>query len=272
MHRSPPIGAATATARSHDESHRAVRPEPYRQPLSDRGGVEMGAKPRAEAHPGDRRRHNRAADTKLASRGEAAWIVPRPGDGAECAVPFPPSRLGNAAELPRTTRCRCAGAMDGFSIAIVMLTFLLAGGVKGVVGLGLPTVSVALLSAAFGSRPALPLLVIPSFVTNVWQGAIGGTHSPCSSASAQPSRSFPSPPGSGTTTSSPRRRRRWIGCSAQPWWSMRAWASGGPAVGTVASGAGPDSARRARQRADHRRQRDLRESHRDVSGSARSGP
>ena len=64
--------------------------------------------------------------------------------------------------------------MDGVSIAIVMLTFLLAGGVKGVVGLGLPTVSVALLSAAFGIEAALPLLVIPSFVTNVWQGAAGG--------------------------------------------------------------------------------------------------
>ena len=64
--------------------------------------------------------------------------------------------------------------MDALSITIVMLTFLLAGGVKGVVGLGLPTVSVALLSAAFGIEAALPLLVIPSFVTNVWQGAIGG--------------------------------------------------------------------------------------------------
>ena len=65
-------------------------------------------------------------------------------------------------------------SMDTFSITIVMLTFLLAGGVKGVVGLGLPTVSVALLSAAFGIEAALPLLVIPSFVTNVWQGAVGG--------------------------------------------------------------------------------------------------
>ena len=65
-------------------------------------------------------------------------------------------------------------AMDTLSITIVMLTFLLAGGVKGVVGLGLPTVSVALLSAAFGIEAALPLLVIPSFVTNVWQGAVGG--------------------------------------------------------------------------------------------------
>ena len=65
-------------------------------------------------------------------------------------------------------------AVDALSITIVMLTFLLAGGVKGVVGLGLPTVSVALLSAAFGIEAALPLLVVPSFVTNVWQGAIGG--------------------------------------------------------------------------------------------------
>ena len=64
--------------------------------------------------------------------------------------------------------------MDGLSITVVMLTFLLAGAVKGVVGLGLPTASVALLSAAFGIEAALPLLVIPSFVTNVWQGAVGG--------------------------------------------------------------------------------------------------
>ena len=64
--------------------------------------------------------------------------------------------------------------MDALSISIVMLVFLLAGGVKGVVGLGLPTVAIALLSATFGIEAALPLLVIPSFVTNVWQGAIGG--------------------------------------------------------------------------------------------------
>ena len=64
--------------------------------------------------------------------------------------------------------------MDTFSITFVMATFLLAGGVKGVVGLGLPTVSIALLSATLGIEAALPLLVIPSFVTNVWQGAVGG--------------------------------------------------------------------------------------------------
>lgn len=64
--------------------------------------------------------------------------------------------------------------MDALSITVVMLTFLIAGGVKGVVGLGLPTVAVALLTATFGIEAALPLLVIPSFVTNVWQGMSGG--------------------------------------------------------------------------------------------------
>ena len=64
--------------------------------------------------------------------------------------------------------------MDALSITVVMLVFLVAGGVKGVVGLGLPTVSIALLSATLGIEAALPLLVIPSFVTNVWQGAVGG--------------------------------------------------------------------------------------------------
>ena len=64
--------------------------------------------------------------------------------------------------------------MDAVSLTFVMATFLLAGGVKGVVGLGLPTVSIALLSATLGIEAALPLLLIPSFVTNVWQGAVGG--------------------------------------------------------------------------------------------------
>ncbi len=64
--------------------------------------------------------------------------------------------------------------MDILSISFVMLTFLLAGSIKGIVGLGLPTVSIALLSAVFGIEAALPLLVIPSLVTNVWQGAVGG--------------------------------------------------------------------------------------------------
>lgn len=63
---------------------------------------------------------------------------------------------------------------DMVDVVIVLLVFLLAGGVKGVVGLGLPVVSLVLLSAWFGIEKAMPLLVIPSLVTNLWQASIGG--------------------------------------------------------------------------------------------------
>jgi uncharacterized membrane protein YfcA len=47
--------------------------------------------------------------------------------------------------------------------------FLLAGLVKGVLGMGLPTVAMGLLALALPPADAAALLVIPSLVTNVWQ-------------------------------------------------------------------------------------------------------
>lgn len=63
---------------------------------------------------------------------------------------------------------------DPAVLAIVLATFVLAGTVKGVIGLGLPTVSLALLTVALDLPSAMALLLLPSFVTNVWQGAVGG--------------------------------------------------------------------------------------------------
>ena len=60
------------------------------------------------------------------------------------------------------------------SLVIVGLTFLFAGAVKGVIGLGLPTVSLGLLTATYGLTPAMALLIGPSLVTNLWQGVTGG--------------------------------------------------------------------------------------------------
>jgi uncharacterized membrane protein YfcA len=53
-------------------------------------------------------------------------------------------------------------------------TFLIAGAVKGIIGLGLPTVSLALLTVALDLPTAMALLLMPSFVTNLWQSAVGG--------------------------------------------------------------------------------------------------
>ena len=63
---------------------------------------------------------------------------------------------------------------DPSILAIVLATFVLAGTVKGVIGLGLPTVSLALLTVALDLPSAMALLLLPSFITNVWQAAVGG--------------------------------------------------------------------------------------------------
>ena len=60
------------------------------------------------------------------------------------------------------------------NIALVSVTFLVAGIVKGVIGLGLPTVSLALLTATLGLKEAMALMLIPSLVTNLWQAFVGG--------------------------------------------------------------------------------------------------
>lgn len=57
--------------------------------------------------------------------------------------------------------------------AYVAFIFLLAGAVKGVVGLGLPTVAMGLLSLSMPPAEAAAILLLPSFITNVWQLAEG---------------------------------------------------------------------------------------------------
>ena len=54
-------------------------------------------------------------------------------------------------------------------IAIVAVVFLLAGLVKGVVGLGLPTLSMGLLASVMPPAHAAVILILPSFLTNAWQ-------------------------------------------------------------------------------------------------------
>jgi uncharacterized membrane protein YfcA len=63
------------------------------------------------------------------------------------------------------------------SILILSVTagaFLLAGFVKGVIGLGLPTVAIGLLGLVMTPAQAAAILVVPSLITNVWQLVTGG--------------------------------------------------------------------------------------------------
>ena len=58
-------------------------------------------------------------------------------------------------------------------ILYVLAIYCLAGCVKGVVGLGLPTISIALVATVLGLKEAMVLLIIPSLVTNLVQAMAG---------------------------------------------------------------------------------------------------
>ena len=62
---------------------------------------------------------------------------------------------------------------SGPVLLLTALGFLLAGVVKGVIGLGLPTVAIGFLTLVMLPSQAAALLVVPSLVTNVWQLAAG---------------------------------------------------------------------------------------------------
>lgn len=59
------------------------------------------------------------------------------------------------------------------SMLFVGFVFALAGFVKGLIGLGLPTVSMGLLAVVMPPVEAAAILILPSFVTNVWQMLAG---------------------------------------------------------------------------------------------------
>jgi uncharacterized membrane protein YfcA len=59
-------------------------------------------------------------------------------------------------------------------IAYAMAVYLIAGTVKGVIGFGMPIVSLAMLAAVIGLTESIVLMLVPALVTNIWQGITGG--------------------------------------------------------------------------------------------------
>ena len=57
---------------------------------------------------------------------------------------------------------------------MALAAFLAGGLVKGTVGIGLPTVAVAILSTGMELRTAIALMAIPAVTTNVYQASRGG--------------------------------------------------------------------------------------------------
>jgi hypothetical protein len=63
----------------------------------------------------------------------------------------------------------------GFIIALTIATFLLAGSVKGVIGLGLPSIAIGLLALVMAPAQAAAIMIFPTLVTNIWQ-MLAGPH------------------------------------------------------------------------------------------------
>jgi uncharacterized membrane protein YfcA len=58
-------------------------------------------------------------------------------------------------------------------LIVIAAVFLLAGFVKGAIGLGLPTVAIGLLAVSMPPARALAIVIVPAIVTNVWQTFVG---------------------------------------------------------------------------------------------------
>jgi uncharacterized membrane protein YfcA len=58
-------------------------------------------------------------------------------------------------------------------LLLIAAAFLLAGFIKGALGLGLPTVAMGLLAVAMPPAQALAIVIVPAIVTNIWQTFVG---------------------------------------------------------------------------------------------------
>jgi uncharacterized membrane protein YfcA len=58
-------------------------------------------------------------------------------------------------------------------LILIAAAFLLAGFIKGVIGMGLPTVAMGLLAVTMPPSRALAIVIVPAIITNIWQTFVG---------------------------------------------------------------------------------------------------
>jgi hypothetical protein len=80
--------------------------------------------------------------------------------------------LCNLQIVPITPIGQCAPMVDSL-LLLIAGAFLLAGFIKGVLGLGLPTVAMGLLAVTMPPAQALAIVIVPAIVTNIWQTFVG---------------------------------------------------------------------------------------------------
>lgn len=66
-----------------------------------------------------------------------------------------------------------SSSMPDSILVVIAAVFLLAGFVKGTIGMGLPTVAIGLLATQMPPAHALAIVIVPAIVTNIWQTFVG---------------------------------------------------------------------------------------------------
>lgn len=59
------------------------------------------------------------------------------------------------------------------TVALILGAFFLAGLIKGLLGMGLPLITLAILASTLGVRETLSVMLIPGIATNAWQALAG---------------------------------------------------------------------------------------------------
>jgi len=77
--------------------------------------------------------------------------------------------------LPPSVNVRAmpSSISDPGLLIVIAAVFLLAGFVKGTIGMGLPTVAMGLLATRMPPAHALAIVIVPALVTNIWQTFVG---------------------------------------------------------------------------------------------------
>ncbi len=87
----------------------------------------------------------------------------------------PKASLRKLQIVPAAPIGQCRRSMPDSLLIMIASAFLLAGFVKGAIGLGLPTVSMGLLAVTMPPGQAIAIVIVPAIVTNIWQ-TFGGPY------------------------------------------------------------------------------------------------
>jgi uncharacterized protein len=110
---------------------------------------------------------------RLRHRDEELQIDQIEAHGASrCAFGLAEGTLRNLQIVTIPPMGQCAEMFDSL-LLLIAAAFLLAGFIKGLLGLGLPTVSMGLLAVTMPPAQALAIVIVPAIVTNIWQTFVG---------------------------------------------------------------------------------------------------